>query len=71
MSQLPANTPRWRIWILNLLAFVIMGGVVAVTSWAGWQACLWFMAGYLTMYFAVRLKYGFWPFNGDQPVSCD
>lgn len=61
MTTLPSNTPRWLIWLLNLIAVGVLSAIGFLAKWAGWQFCAGFLAGFFLLYIHVRIRYGFWP----------
>lgn len=62
---LPLNPPWWRVVLANLIVIGMMAALWAGHYYLTWRFSLGGLVGLFLMYFGVRAKYGFWPFNED------
>lgn len=63
MASLPPSFPGWLILILNLTVVGLMIVLGFFLKSIDVRYCIGYLVGFFVMYIAVRLKYGFWPFD--------
>lgn len=54
--MLPADFPRWAVWLMNIAIAAVLWLVAQAANWAGWQIGLGYLIGFLACY----LMYGCW-----------
>ena len=60
MTELPPDTPRWGIWLANLIVLAVIGVFIALHYAVGWQFTAGGLFGAFCVHLTYRLKTGRW-----------